>query len=46
MGLLARVGRIMEHLGQIQWNIPIRPAASAVTLSLRHATRLVVHRNS
>ena len=28
----------MEQLGKIEWIIPIRPAASAVTLSLRHAT--------
>jgi hypothetical protein len=27
----------MEHLGQIQWKYSDRPAASAVTLSLRHA---------
>ena len=28
----------MEHLGQIQWKYSDRPAASAVTLSLRHST--------
>jgi uncharacterized protein YecE (DUF72 family) len=30
----------MEELGWIRGNIPIRPVASAVTLSLRHATSL------
>jgi hypothetical protein len=31
--LFARVGRIMEHAGQIQWKYSDRAAASAVIVS-------------